>query len=84
MQQEVKEGKLTVKKMGTNNNPADLLIKAMNGEKMMKYMGFDIDNCRASDALTDNKLACSVTNQAGRPQRRALRPREGCETLTRP
>ena len=50
---EVKEGKLTVKKVGTNNNPADLLTKAMNGETMMKYMaemGFDIDNSRASTA----------------------------------
>ena len=35
-QHEVKEGKLTLKKVGTNNNPADLLIKAMNGEKVMK------------------------------------------------
>ena len=43
IQHEVKEGKLTVKKVGTNNNPADLLTKAMNGEKVMKYiveMGF--------------------------------------------
>ena len=55
IQHEVKEGKLTVKKVGTNNNPADLLTKAMNGKKMMKYMaemGFDIDNSRASTAPT--------------------------------
>ena len=54
IQHEVKEGKLTVKKVGTNNNPADLLTKAMNGEKVMKYMGemgFDIDS-RASTAPT--------------------------------
>ena len=39
IEHEVKEGKLTVKKVGTtNNNPADLLTKAMNGEKLMKYM----------------------------------------------
>ena len=31
IQREVKEGKLTVK-VSTNNNPADLLTKAMNGE----------------------------------------------------
>ena len=55
IQHEVKEGKLTVKKVGTNNNPADLLTKAMNGEILMKYMaemGFDIDNSRASTAPT--------------------------------
>ena len=55
IQHEVKEGKLTVKKVGTNSNPADLLTKAMNGEKVMKYMaemGFDIDNGRASTTPT--------------------------------
>ena len=54
-QHEVKEGMLTVKKVGINNSPADLLTKAMNGEKVMKYMaetGFDIDNSRASTAPT--------------------------------
>ena len=46
-----KEGKLTVKKVSTNNNPADLLAIAMNGEKVMEYtaqMGFDIDSSRAN------------------------------------
>ena len=38
IQHEVKEGKLTVKKVDTNNNLADLLTKAMNGEKIMKYV----------------------------------------------
>ena len=38
IQREVKEGKLKVKKVSTSNNPADLVIKAMNGEKVMKYM----------------------------------------------
>ena len=55
IQHEVKEGKLTVKKVGTNNNSADLLTKAMNGEKVMKHMaemGFDIDNSHASTAPT--------------------------------
>ena len=55
IQHEVKEGKLTVKKVSTNNYPADLLTKTMNGEKVTKYMaekGFDIDNSRASTALT--------------------------------
>ena len=77
IQHEAKEGKLTVKKVGTNNNPADLLTKKMCGEKVMKYiaeMGFDIDRSRANTApllLTDDKLACSVTKQTWRPQRRA-------------
>ena len=55
IQHEVKEGKLTVKKVGTNNNPVDLLTKVMNGEKLMKYMaemGFDIDNTRTSPTPT--------------------------------
>ena len=55
IQKEVKEGKLTVKRVDTNNNPADLLTKAMNGERVMKCMaemGFDIDNSRASTAPT--------------------------------
>ena len=82
IQHEVKEGKLIVKKVGTNNNPADLLTKAMNDDKMMKYMaemGFDIDRQQSrqhsSIAVTDDKLACSVTKQTRRSQRRALRPR---------
>ena len=55
IQHEVKEGKLTVKKVGTNNSPVDFLTKAMNGKKVMKYMakmGFDIDDSRASTAAT--------------------------------
>ena len=51
----MKEGKLTVKKVGTNNNPADLLTKAMKGEKVTRYMaemGFDIYNSLANTALT--------------------------------
>ena len=80
IQHEVKEGKLTVKKVGTNNNPADLLTEAMNGGKMMKYMaemGFDIQQSRqySSNATTADMLACSVTKGTRRPQRRALRPK---------
>ena len=73
IQHEVKEGKLIVKKVGTDNDPADLLTKVMNGEKVMKYVaetGVDIDSSRASTAPTlqrTKKLACSVTNQARRP-----------------
>ena len=64
IQREVKEGKLTVKKVGINNNPAELLTKAMNGEKMMKYMaemGFDIDNSRASTDPTLLRTTSSRT-----------------------
>ena len=49
-------------RQGLNNNPADLLTKAMNGEKFMKYMaemGFDIDNSRASTAPTLYRTASS-------------------------
>ena len=80
IQHEVKEGKLTVKKVGTNNNPADLLTKAMNGEKVMKHMAemaFDIDNSRASTAPTLHGQQALVTKPTRRPQRRALRPRRG-------
>ena len=52
----MKGSKLTVKKVGTNNNPADFMTKAMSGEKVMKHMlemGFDIDNNRANTAYAD-------------------------------
>ena len=63
IQHEVKEGKLTLKKVGTNNNPADILTQAMNGEKVMKYMaemGFDIDNSRASTVPTLQRTTSSL------------------------
>ena len=43
IQHEVKDGKLTVKKVGTHNNPSNLLTNAVNGERVTKYvaeMGF--------------------------------------------
>ena len=58
----MKEGKLTVKKVGTNNNPADLLTKAMNGENIMLCVAevrFDIDNSRASTAPTLQRTTSS-------------------------
>ena len=54
-QREVKEKMLTVKKVSTNNNPADLPTKALNGEKVMKYVadiGFDVISSRANTAPT--------------------------------
>ena len=51
---EAKEGKFTVKKVSTNDNPADLRTKAMNGGKV-KYlagMGFDVDCSRANTVST--------------------------------
>ena len=73
IQHEVKGGKLTLKKVGTKNNAADLLTKAMHGEKVMKYMaemGFDIDNSCASTAstlsLTTSSLAASRINLGDR------------------
>ena len=83
IQHEVKEGKLTVKKVGTHNNPSNLLTNAMNGEGdevrgRDEFLTSTVG--RASTApklLTDSKLACSVTNQSRRPHRRALRLRGG-------
>ena len=49
IQHEVKEGKLNVKKVGTNNNPADLLTKATSQH--------------SSNDITDDKLAFSVTKR---------------------
>ena len=52
-----------MKKVRTNNNPADPLQKALNGEKVMMYMavmGFDVDSGRATTApmfLTNNKTS---------------------------
>ena len=64
IQHEVKEGKLTVKKVGTNNNnPADLLTKAINGEKLTKYlaeMGFDIDNSAPAQLQRCNRRQARV------------------------
>ena len=41
IQHEVKEGKLTVKKVGTVNNPANLLTKVMNGREGDEVHGGD-------------------------------------------
>ena len=63
LQHEVKEGKLNVKKVGTNNTPADLLTNAMNVEKVTKYMadvGLDIDNSRANTAPTLQRTTISL------------------------
>ena len=46
---------MKVKKVRTNDNPAHLLEKALNQEKVMKYMkalGFEVDDSRAETAPT--------------------------------
>ena len=71
IQREVKEGNLTVKKASTNNNPADILTKAMNGEKVIMHiadMGLGVGSSRAhtescphrSNALTNTKPAAGL------------------------
>ena len=55
IQQEIKEGKVNVKKVGTDSNPADLLTKALNRDKIaghMRMMGYRLDSSRASTAPT--------------------------------
>ena len=80
----MREDKLTVKKVGTHNNPADLLTKAMNGEKVMKYVeevGFDI--APAPLRRFGGQQARMQHHHTGRPQRRALKPKKIKNTVTR-
>ena len=58
IQKEIEEGKLIVTKVGTDSNPADLLTKPFNGDKMagyMQMMGYRLDSSRASTAPTLSK-----------------------------
>ena len=58
----MKEGRLTVKMVSTNNNLADPLTKALNGEKVMQYMadtGFDVASSRANTAPTVSRTTSS-------------------------
>ena len=67
---EVMEGKLTVKKVGTNNNPADLLTKSTNVEKAMKHTaetGFDLDKSPASTAPTLQRTPSSLAASRIKP-----------------
>ena len=57
-QMEVQHLWVQVKEVSTNNNPADLLTKAMNGETMRKDMGFDVDSSRAN--TVHNKLSAGL------------------------
>ena len=53
IQQEIRDRKLHVRKVGTDSNPADLLTKPLSSEKIgacMQMMGFTIDCSRAVTA----------------------------------